>query len=58
MKGVLERRRVVAPDKGVYVELDGHARIAELANPVERLKATRQTDLEDVLTEEPTLEMT
>jgi hypothetical protein len=37
----------------VYVGLEGHARIAELANPVERLKATGQTDLEDVLAPSP-----
>lgn len=48
---LLQSRCVVAEDHGVYVELEGDARIAQLADTIERFEPARHADLEHLFAE-------
>lgn len=50
MKLLLQSGCVVAEDHGVHVELEGHARIAQLTNTSKRLEPARHADLASKVT--------
>lgn len=48
---LFQPRGVVAEDHRVYVELEGHARITQLADAIEWLQSARHADLEHLFAE-------
>lgn len=50
---VLLSGSIVAEDRGVYVELEGHAHIAQFAYTIERLQSARHADLNTSSPKEP-----